>query len=240
LQSIQSAEMSAVMGPYVMIAFVILGLWLTILLTRFPSSSVTGTSLHFRATLGRLLRTRHYVLGVVAQFFYVGAQIGVWSFTIRYAMANLGSDEASAANYYLAAIVLFSASRFVCTALMRIVSPRLLLVTLAALAAGLSIVVISVGGPIGVYALVGVSGCMSLMFPTIYGLAVEGLGDDAKIAASGLIMAILGGAVITAIQGQVSDLWSIHASFSVPLICFLVILVFGFVAGQRARLGVST
>jgi MFS transporter, FHS family, L-fucose permease len=142
---------------------------------------------------------------VVAQFFYVGAQIGVWSFTIRYVMANLGLNEAEAARYYLASIVVFALSRFVCTALMRVVAPHALLAAMALAAAALTGVVVAVGGYPGAWALVGISACMSLMFPTIYGLAVHGLGTDTKIGGSGLIMAILGGAVLTAVQARVSD-----------------------------------
>ena len=182
----------------------------------------------------RLLKRKHYVGSVVAQFFYVGAQIGVWSFTIRYVMVELGLNEDDASSYYLAAIILFSASRFICTALMRIIAPNKLLWILGATASVLTLVVIMGSGLIGVLALVGVSACMSLMFPTIYGLGVEDLGEDTKIAASGLIMAILGGAVITAIQGQVSDAFGIHAAYLVPLVCFLIVTHYG-LRGYRVR-----
>src|SRR5690606_16735668 len=111
-------------------------------------------------TFRRLLGRRNYVRGVIAQFFYVGAQIGVWSFTIRYVMAERGLNEDSAASYYLAAIVLFALSRFICTALMRYIAPHTLLASLAALAALLTVVVMTVGGMTGVLALIGISGCM--------------------------------------------------------------------------------
>ena len=116
---------------------------------------------------------------------------------------------------------------------MKYVGPHVLLWVMAALASGLTCVVVLVGGYLGAIALVGVSGCMSLMFPTIYGLAVKGLGEDTKIGASGLIMAILGGAVLTAVQGQVSDMFGIHVAYLVPLACFLVILHYG-LTGYRA------
>ncbi len=227
LEAIQQAELSAVMGPYVTVAVIIVSVWILFAVTRFPQGTEQDKSLRLLSTLRRLLRRRHYGLGVVAQFFYVGAQIGVWSFTIRYVMHDLGGSEADAATWYLASILLFSASRFAFTYLMRFFRPQDLLWITAALAIALSLVVALVGGVVGVCALVGISGCMSLMFPTIYGLAVEGLGEDTKIGASGLIMAILGGAVITAIQGRVSDLFGIHLAYLVPLACFVVILLYG-------------
>ncbi|MYF41184.1 MAG: L-fucose:H+ symporter permease [Rhodothermaceae bacterium] len=234
LQQMQEAELAAVMGPYVTIAFIIVGVWILFAVTKFPRASDQETSVNLLPTLRRLLGRPHYVKGVIAQFFYVGAQIGVWSFTIRYVMNELEMNEASAANYYLASILLFSASRFVCTALMKILSPQRLLSIMAAGACVFTLLVVLVGGQVGAVALVGVSGCMSLMFPTIYGIAVEGLGEDAKIGASGLVMAILGGAVLTALQGQVSDLAGIHVAYLVPLGCFLIILYYG-MRGSRVQ-----
>jgi len=131
-------------------------------------------------------------------------------------------------------LVLFTISRFVCTWLMRFITPGNLLAILSTLAVGLTLIVIFIGGRIGVYALVGISGCMSLMFPTIFGLAVRGLGEDTKIGGSGLIMAILGGAVITQIQGMVSDATqSINIAYLVPLVCFIIIAYYGAVACRK-------
>ena len=236
LEVIQRAELSAVMGPYVAVALVIVVLWVAIAVGRFPRYGDGGNLPALGPTFRRLLRRRSYTRGVVAQFFYVGAQIGVWSFTIRYVMAQLGLDENAAATYYLGAIVLFAVSRFVCTALMRFVAPHALLAALALLASLLTVVAISAGGVPGVLALLAISGCMSLMFPTIYALALRGLGEDTKIAASGLIMAILGGAVLTAVMGQVSDAWGVQVAFTVPLVCFLVIARYGATAGADDRL----
>jgi MFS transporter, FHS family, L-fucose permease len=216
------------MGPYVTIALLITLLWIVIAVKPFPRGSDATAVSSVPAAFRRLLRTPHYMWGVIAQFFYVGAQIGVWSFTIRYVMVNLGLDEAAAATYYLASIVLFSVSRFACTALMRFILPQRLLAGLALAAVALSGIVIFGGGYAGVYALVGISACMSLMFPTIFALAVHGLGADTKLAGSGLIMAILGGAVLTAVQGQLSDAFGIHAAYAVPVVCFLVIAYYGF------------
>ncbi len=235
LKQIQSQELTAVMGPYVAVALFLIVLWILIATNKkMPRASDVGGKLKLGSTFKRLSRNRHYVWGVVAQFFYVGAQIGVWSFTIRYVMKELNLNEADASSYYLAALILFTASRFICTGLMRFMAPGNLLALLAFVAIGCTLTVIFAGGYVGVYALVGISGCMSLMFPTIFGLAVRGLGEDTKIGGSGLIMAILGGAVLTAIQGQVSDLsGSIHLAYFVPLVCFIVIAYYGAVACRK-------
>lgn len=226
LDLIQQRELEAVMGPYVTIALVIGVVWVIIALMRFPHAKERALEVGLAASFRRLITTRHYVAGVVAQFFYVGAQIGVWSFTIRYVMENLHLNESGAARYYLASIIVFSAARFACTALMRFIAPRQLLFVLAVVAALLSLVVIFGSGLTGVYALVAISACMSLMFPTIYGLSIHKLGEVTKVGASGLIMAIIGGAILTAIQGKVSDMTSIHVAYAVPLVCFVVIAWF--------------
>ncbi len=227
LQQIQSEELAAVMGPYVGVALVLTGLWVCLALMKMPKASDAGGT-QLVPTFKRLLRNRNWRWGVIAQFFYVGAQIGVWSFTIRYVMVELHLNEEQASSYYIASLILFAVSRFVCTALMRIVAPGALLTALAAGAAACTLVVIYGQGYTGVYALIGISGCMSLMFPTIFGLAVRGLGDDTKIGGSGLIMAILGGAALTAVQGQISDIsGSIHTAYWTPLACFLVVAYYG-------------
>lgn len=233
LRKIQSDELAAVMGPYVAVSFVLVAIWFLILFAKMPHASDQGPgpageadnkALHLGTAIRRLLHNRHYVWGVIAQFFYVGAQIGVWSFTIRYVMGELKLNEDESSSYYLASLVLFAASRFVCTGLMSYFTPRHILFTLSMIAIACCALTAFVGGYVGVIALVCISGCMSLMFPTIYGLAIRGLGDDTKLGGSGLIMAILGGAVITAVQGQVSDgTGNIGLSYLVPLACFAVI-----------------
>ncbi len=226
LAAIQAEELSAVMGPYVGVAVVLAVLWVLIKFTKMPKATDTGTALNLVATFKRLLKMRHYLWAVVAQFFYVGAQIGVWSFTIRYVMQELNLNEDDASSYYMASLVLFAVCRFVFTALMKIISPRLLLLFTALVATGFSFVVVYGSGLSSVYALIAISGCMSLMFPTIYGLGVFGLKGDTKIGGSGLIMAILGGAVLPAIQGHISDLYNVDVAFFIPLICFIVIVIY--------------
>ena len=191
-------------------------------------------------TIKRLWANRHYRRGVVAQFFYVRAQIGVWSFTIRIVMQELGVNEAEAANVYLVAIVGFCVSRFLYTWLMRFFAPSRLLVfgSVMSLVCALVVVMAAGTGWLLVTFLVLISIFMSLMFPTIYGLALEhveqpeygGCEGDAKIGASGLIMAILGGALLTPLQGVLSDTFSIYTSFVVPSVCFVVVLLYALYA----------
>jgi len=233
LQDIQAAELSAVMGPYVGVALVLLLIWVAIAATRMPRAEDSG-SLDFGGTFKRLLKKPNWVWGVIAQFFYVGAQICVWSYTIRYVMQELALDEADASQYYSYALYAFLLSRFVCTFLMRYIDAKNLLGILATAAIGLTAVVMFGSGYLAVYALVSISACMSLMFPTIYALGVAGLGEDTKIGGSGLIMAILGGAILTQVMGFVSDAsGSIKMAYIVPLLCFVVITYYGFVASKR-------
>lgn len=235
LQMIQYGELDAVTTTYVVVGLILLFTWILIAVNRsMPKASDKTGPLNLGPTFKRLIRNRHYMWGVVAQFFYVGAQIGVWSFTIRYVMQELNLNEADASSYYIAALILFTASRFICTWLMKYISPGNLLAILSGLAIVFSLMVMFAGGYPGVYALVGISGCMSLMFPTIFGLAVRGLGDDTKIGGSGVIMAILGGAVITQIQGIVSDATgSINLAYFVPLVCFVIISYYGAIACKK-------
>ena len=239
LQTIQAGELNAVTMTYITIGFTLLILWLVIFFTKMPRASDAGSKVDLGPTVARLIRNKNYVMGVLAQFFYVGAQIGVWSFTIRYAMISLNLEkidlpvgktpEQVAASYYIASLILFASSRFIFTFLMKFFRPSSLLAFASVMAFISSFVVVFGSGMIGVIALVSISGFMSLMFPTIFGQAVLGLGDDTKIGGSGLIMAILGGAVVTFLQGKVSDITgSINYSYIVPLVCFAVIIYYAF------------
>lgn len=227
LRAIQSEELTSVMGTYVGVAFFLILIWLLVKYTKMPKSADEGKKIHLIPSLKRLAKNPNYRWSVIAQFFYMGAQIGVWSYTIRYVMQELNLSEDNAATYYLASLILFSVSRFIFTGLMKFFSPRNLLM-LSAIGGGIcTLLVIYGSGYPGVVALVAISGFMSLMFPTIYGLGMRGLGEDTKIGGSGLIMAILGGAVLTAVQGQVSDITqSINLSFYIPLLCFGVVVFY--------------
>lgn len=240
LTAIQEAELSAVMGPYVTIGLLLLLLWIAIAVTKMPKGSDESPKIDLIPTLKRLFGNKNYVMGVVAQFFYVGAQICVWSFTIRYVMAELDIREAAASSYYIAALVVFTVFRFINTFLMKYFRPENLLILSAVLAIISTFIVITGGGLAGVYALVAISGFMSLMFPTIFGLSSKGLGQDTKIGSSGLIMAIGGGAVLPPLQGLLSDATgSIGISFWVPLLCFVIITIYGIISRKHNNVTVT-
>ena len=223
----------SISGTYAALALVLLGILVVMLFARMPSGKDDDRSDSVGASFRRLLSNRLYRRGVVAQFFYVGAQIGVWSFTIRLVMQETGCLEAAASSIYLISIVGHCLSRFIYTGLMRWFSPSRLLTFGGVMSALLSLtVVLSAGtGWICITSLVLISSFMSLMFPTIYGIALGGImrGDhpgDSKIGASGLIMSILGGALLTPLQGMVSDHTNIYTSYAVPAFCFVVVTAY--------------
>jgi FHS family L-fucose permease-like MFS transporter len=246
LQQVTASDLAIIRTPYVAIGVVILAFFVLIAWVKMPHTQDKTHRLEIGATLGRLFTNAKYVEGVVAQFFYVGAQIMCWTFIIHYGTrlftADYGMEEQAAEvlsqKYNIAAMILFCTSRFICTFLLRFIKPGALLMVLAIGGFGLTCGVIFIQGIVGLYCLVGVSACMSLMFPTIYGIALTGIGEDAKIGAAGLIMAILGGSVLPPAQGAIIDLGTVnlgfmtlpavHASFVLPLICFAVIAHYGF------------
>ena len=223
----------SISGTYAALGLVLLGILVVMLFARMPSGKDDDRSDSVGASFRRLLSNRLYRRGVVAQFFYVGAQIGVWSFTIRLVMQETGRLEAAASSIYLISIIGHCLSRFIYTGLMRWFSPARLLTFGGVMSALLSLtVVLSAGtGWICITSLVLISSFMSLMFPTIYGIALGGImrGDhpgDSKIGASGLIMSILGGALLTPLQGMVSDHINIYTSYAVPAFCFVVVTAY--------------
>ena len=225
---LQDISLYSVSGTYTALGGLLLVVMVVMLFARMPQGRDSGGTTGLGATFRRLSGNRRYVGGVVAQFFYVGAQICVWSFTIRLVMKELDMVEAQAATLYLISIIGFCTSRFVYTGLMKYIAPARLLLAGAILSTGAALVVVLASGWVCVVALILVSVFMSLMFPTIYGLALGAVpdADDVKIGASGLIMAILGGALLTPLQGMVSDASGINLSYLVPLGCFLVVLVY--------------
>ena len=223
----------SISGTYAALGLVLLGILVVMLFARMPSGKDDDRSDSVDASFRRLLSNRLYRRGVVAQFFYVGAQIGVWSFTIRLVMQATGRLEAAASSIYLISIIGHCLSRFIYTGLMRWFSPSRLLTFGGVMSALLSLtVVLSAGtGWLCITSLVLISSFMSLMFPTIYGIALGGImrGDhpgDSKIGASGLIMSILGGALLTPLQGMVSDHTNIYTSYAVPAFCFVVVTAY--------------
>jgi FHS family L-fucose permease-like MFS transporter len=230
----------SISGTYASLGCVLIAILIVMIFAKMPAGRDSEGEDTLGATFRRLLGNKLYRNGVVAQFFYVGAQIGVWSFTIRITMQELGVMEAEASNIYLLTIIGFCLSRFVYTALMKWISPARLLVVGGILSTVMAItVVFSAGtGWFLVSALVLISLFMSLMFPTIYGIALGSIAvgehpEDSKIGASGLIMAILGGALLTPVQGMLSDATNIYMSYSVPAICFIVVTLYAIYARKR-------
>ena len=185
--------------------------------------------------LRSLLRNSRFVLAVVAQFFYVGAQVGIWSYLIRYVQATQpGTPQKLAANFLTASLVAFMVGRFAGTALMRRISPTHLLATFAAINVLLCAAAVMNLGHAGIYMLIASSFFMSIMFPTIFALGVDGMADaERKLGSALLVMSIIGGAVLTAIMGAVSDAGGIQLAISVPLVCFVMVFIFA----RRSRLG---
>ncbi len=284
LASIQRGELNAVTMAYLILGAVMLLLLLLIIFTKMPKAQDDDKSLNLKATWGRLKKNKNYLWGVAAQFFYVGAQIAVWSFIIRYVMQQLDLDgvitalgsnpsqeaiigalrgvepvaggfyslseflgldallprtaEQAGATYYILSLLLFVLGRFISTWLMKYTRPVNVLSGLGVLAVICSLLAIYGGGFLGVYALMGISGCMSAMFPTIYGLGMRGLGDDTKITGSGMVMAIAGAAVLTQMQGILSDqAGSIKFAYWVPAIAFIIITYYSFTVARSKKLG---
>ncbi len=240
-EAVRDSDLSVLIAPYLVIGLVIMAMLLVIRLSKMPRNADQSHSIDFVPTLKRIFSRRRYKYGVIAQFFYVGAQIMCWTFIIQYGtrlfMAQ-GMEEQAAEvlsqKYNIVAMVIFCISRFVCTFMLRFVKPGMLLMVLSFAAIILTSGVILLENIWGMYCLVGVSACMSLMFPTIYGIALKGMGDDAKFGAAGLIMAILGGSVLPPLQASIIDcktlfeMPAVNVSFIFPLICFVVIVVYGY------------
>ena len=230
---LKDISLYSVSGTYASLGLVLIAILVAILFVKMPAGRDSDSKSGIIASFGRLFRNKLYRYGVVAQFFYVGAQIGVWSFTIRIVMQELGVLEAQASTIYLITIIGFCLSRFIYTWLMKWISPAKLLLAGGVLSTLMTVIVV-VGAGSGwmlITALVLISFFMSLMFPTIYGLSLGGVAqsehpDDAKLGASGLIMAILGGALLTPLQGLVSDNSSIYMSYIIPAISFVVVTLF--------------
>ena len=241
---IQQNDLNVIIRPYLMLGIVVAFVFVIFAITKLPGSRNENVDkLNLRPTLKRLFSNRLYLEGVVAQAFYVGAQIMCWTFIIHYGVNELEMTKAEAQSYNMVAMVIFVSSRFICTYLLKYINPGQLLMALA-LGGGLfTLGTIFISGIMGLYSLVAVSACMSLMFPTIYGIALKGLGEDAKIGSAGLILAIGGGSLMPPLQGAIMDmssfsmgefmLSSTRASFCLPVICFLVIGFFGWNTARK-------
>ena len=238
--AMRDSDLSVLITPYLAIGLIIAVMFLVIRFTKMPSNADSNHDVHPLTTLKRIYRITRYREGVIAQFFYVGAQIMCWTFIIQYGTRVLMGEgmseqaaEVMSQRYNIIAMVIFVSSRFICTFFLKYINAGTLLGVLAAVGALLTLGVIFIDGRMGLYCLVAISACMSLMFPTIYGIALQGLGDDAKFGAAGLIMAILGGSVLPPLQASIIDqeevfgMPAVNVSFVLPFICFLVIIVYG-------------
>jgi FHS family L-fucose permease-like MFS transporter len=218
-----------VVAPYMVIS-VVTFIWAILLLrTKFPHLSdehiVNGKE--EKGSFGELFRFRHFKLGVLAQFFYVGAQVGTWSYFIAYAQDYTGATE-KVAGYFLAGTLgAFLVGRFAAAYIMRFVKPSKLMGIFAIVNIGLVAISIVYPGWIGLWAVFVTSFFMSLMFPTIFALGVKGLGPNTKVGGSMIIMAIIGGAVFTPLMGLISAK-SMALAMSVPLGCYIYICYYAF------------
>ena len=239
-EAVKEYDLSVLIGPYLVIGLVILAMFMLILFWRMPKNGDKNHNIDFVPTLRRIFAMPHYREGVIAQFFYVGVQIMCWTFIIQYGTRVLMADgmaeqaaEVTSQQYNILAMIIFCCSRFICTFLLRYINTGRLLTVLAIVGGLLVVGVIGLQNIYGLYCLVGVSACMSLMFPTIYGIALTGLGDDAKFGAAGLIMAILGGSVLPPFQAAIIDqvellgMPAVNVSFILPFVCFVVIAIYG-------------
>ncbi|MBR4052340.1 MAG: L-fucose:H+ symporter permease [Alistipes sp.] len=239
-EAMKQADLQVLITPYLIIGAVITAMFLVIWLARMPKVQESSKQDGLLPTLKRIFAQKRYRNGVIAQFAYVGAQIMCWTFIIQYGtrvfMAEGMAEKAAevlSQQYNIIAMVIFCSSRFICTYLLKYINPGRLLFFLAIAATVATAGVIAIDGRVGLYCLVAVSACMSLMFPTIYGIALEGMGEDAKFGAAGLIMAILGGSVLPPVQAMIIDQgtlmgWpAVNLSFILPLICFLVVMYYG-------------
>ena len=247
-QAIKESDLTVLIAPYLIIGLIILAMLIVIRLVKMPKNGDQNHKIDFFPTLKRIFMETRYREGVIAQFFYVGAQIMCWTFIIQYGThlfmsPDFGMDEKSAEvlsqQYNIIAMVIFCVSRFICTFILRYLNAGKLLMILAIFGGLFTLGTIFLQNIFGLYCLVAVSACMSLMFPTIYGIALKGMGDDAKFGAAGLIMAILGGSVLPPLQASIIDLeqiaWlpAVNVSFILPFICFLVIIGYGYRTVKR-------
>jgi FHS family L-fucose permease-like MFS transporter len=235
---IRTADLMVIRDPYVMLGLVVMGILVVIAMAKMPESKDSNSKIDFKNTMRRLLKNRNFVEGTLAQMFYVGAQIMVWTYIYQYAEV-LGISNAEAVNFGYAALLVFLAGRWICTFLLRFIQPSKLLTIFSILAILFTTGAIFLPGMAGLYSLVAISFAMSLMFPTIYGIALEGLGEDSKFAAAYLVMAIVGGAIMPTLQGMILDLGGsnyddirilgvseVNFSFILPLGCFVMVLLF--------------
>jgi len=239
-------DLDVIRNPYVAIGCVVLVMLIVFAISKMPKTEseerkAIGETHTTAETLSNLWKNVIYREGVLTQMFYVAAQIMTWTFIIQYA-DNLGIDKATAQKYNIVAMVLFLCSRFIATFLMRFVNTRLLLSAFAVGAALCAVGAITIVGMTGLYCLIGISFFMSLMFPTIYGIALEDVDSrDTSLGAAFLVMAIVGGAIMPPLQGMIIDQKvimghpAVNVSFILPLFCFVIICIYGIRAYRKMK-----
>ncbi|WP_025764608.1 L-fucose:H+ symporter permease [Dyadobacter tibetensis] len=238
---IRTHDLAVIRNPYVILGFVVVAMLVIIALVKMPERKVDEKQSSVLSSFSNLWNNGKYKEGVMAQLFYVAAQIMCWTFIIQYA-ENLGISKAEAQNYNIIAMAIFLSSRFVSTFMMRYVNARQLLMFFALGAMCTTAGVILIDGILGLYMLIATSAFMSLMFPTIYGIALHGLAsDDTALGAAGLVMAIVGGALMPILQGLIIDMESVgpfsgvNFSFILPFLCFCYIALYGYRAYKVYR-----
>ncbi|MDO3694607.1 L-fucose:H+ symporter permease [Wenyingzhuangia sp. chi5] len=243
---IKTSDLLVIRNPYVILGLVLIGVFVLFVVNKMPQSKDDGLMPKIGDTFMALSKNKKYVLGVLAQIFHMGCLIMCWTYIYQYSEA-IGIDSVTAGYYQMAAFVLFTIGRAVGTYLLRFVSSGKLLMIFAILGIAFVSVVILIEGIVGLYSLVGVSFCMSLMFPTIYGIALGGLTEEqSKVGSAGLIMAIVGGALMPKMQGMIIDLGGngvsdikimgvseVSFSFILPLLCFVYIAWYGLRVNKR-------
>ena len=230
---IRAHDLVVIRDPYVILGLVVIAMFVLIVLTKMPQRANAEHEIHTKDMLRRLMQNPRYYEGVIAQMFYVAAQIMCWTFIIQYA-DNLGINKADAQIYNIIAMVFFVLSRFLSTFLMKYFNSKVMLAIFAVGGIVSTAGAISIEGIFGLYSLMLTSAFMSLMFPTIYGIALDGVGEDATLGSAFLVMAIVGGALMPPLQGAIIDMGTIagmpavNFSFILPLICFVVIAIYGY------------
>ena len=231
---IRTHDLAIIRDPYVILGVVVIIMLGVISISNMPKPAKDDDLGSAINSFKRLIKNSKYREGVFAQFFYVAAQIMCWTFIIQYA-DNLGISKATAQNYNIVAMSIFLSSRFISTFLMKYISSRKLLTIFAICAMATTSGVILIGGMKGLYLLIATSAFMSLMFPTIYGIALRDLNEeDSTLGAAGLVMAIVGGALMPVLQGAIIDMKNIgtfdavNISFILPFICFCFIAIYGY------------